>query len=196
MKFKDKEYRYNKRSPSFLEKDHILILPVAIPGSGKSTICQEYKTKYPNLRIISPDEIRFEILDSEKTGKYFDPSIEEKVWGKAFHLLYSALESGVPIYFDATNTIRKYRTKLITSAHLHEYHIEICRIKTPFWAAWLWNRRRVRKVPDEVMKRMSAYLNEPLIHEYETLRIVKPSLSIHAFISFLKSKYLKRKLTY
>lgn len=83
------------------------IITVGISGSGKSTWIKSYNNS--NYIVVSPDEIRKQITD--------DPKSREKVSDIAFEVAYKriifALNKGMSVIFDATNTISYHRKKML-----------------------------------------------------------------------------------
>ncbi len=62
-----------------------LIIPIGIPGCGKTTYYNtEYKSK--GYYRVSPDEIRFAILNYPESGIDFDETKEEEVWNAVWLL--------------------------------------------------------------------------------------------------------------
>lgn len=84
----------------------VLILPVGVSGSGKSTYIRKH---LPYTKVVSPDLIRKEMLGY--VG--FDPSIEDEVWSTAYERTAKILEEGKNVIFDATNVTRFTRVKTI-----------------------------------------------------------------------------------
>lgn len=78
---------------------HNIIMTIGIPGCGKTTWAKEYQKTYPNIYIISSDEIRKEV-----TGTYVcDPAqssmIHERAWERAQEVLKEH-----DVLIDSTNT--------------------------------------------------------------------------------------------
>lgn len=84
-----------------------LVLPIGIPGSGKSTWIKSFN-KNNKYIIVSPDEIRKEL-----TGNISDQSENDKVFWMAIEATKRALENGDSVIFDATNVDTLQRRKLI-----------------------------------------------------------------------------------
>lgn len=86
-----------------------LILPIGIPGSGKSTWIKEFNKKHYNKYIVvSPDELRREL-----TGDVSDQSQNAKVFWMATEAAKKALENGDSVIFDATNVDTQQRRDLV-----------------------------------------------------------------------------------
>lgn len=139
-----------------------LVMLIGVPGSGKSTISNEYKEK--GYKIHSSDAIRKEILGDENS--------QEKGW-LIFKILHkrviSDLLTGKNVVYDACNTTKSGRKKVIKEIReavqdvyiigkILNVDINICKER---------NRNRERVVPDEVIDRMYNQLksNEPNTEE-------------------------------
>lgn len=73
---------------------------VGIPGSGKSTYCNNYlKTKYKEAIYVSSDKVR----DNNPNVK------EENIWPLIYKECANALNSNHSLIFDATNITPKVR---------------------------------------------------------------------------------------
>jgi len=85
-----------------------LILPIGIPGSGKSFWIKEFN-KDNKYIVVSPDNIRKEI-----TGNISDQSQNSKVFWMAIEATKRALENGDSVIFDATNVDSQQRKNLVS----------------------------------------------------------------------------------
>ena len=85
----------------------ILILPIGISGSGKSTWINNLINKDEYI-IISPDEIRKEL-----TGSIHDQSKNIEVFKLADKRMYEQLKKESPVILDATNLNTEYRRKML-----------------------------------------------------------------------------------
>ncbi|MFA5197719.1 MAG: AAA family ATPase [Patescibacteria group bacterium] len=140
-----------------------LIVPIGLPGSGKSTHRTKLQARYgPRFKVISPDEIRMCLLDYEKTGKSFDESIEPIVWKFAYHYLQNAMyDKTAIIYFDATNLTHKKRQVLLDMANANGFKTRAIVFQCPLWLAMMRNKSRKRKVPDNVISQMATIMTMP-----------------------------------
>lgn len=82
----------------------ILIMPVGVPGAGKSTWIKAQK----GFEVVCPDEIRKEL-----TGNISDQSQNARVWQIASERIIEALRNGKNAILDATNTTTKGRTQFL-----------------------------------------------------------------------------------
>jgi len=129
-----------------------LYLPVGIAGSGKSTLRECLIRRFPTIKIVSPDEIRFELLDFKNSKKAFDPEIEPKVWEKAYNQLKVCLNSKEPIIFDATNLSYSRRKSVIDIAKSKQYLIHIHEFFINPTLAYIRTITRGREVPLDVIQ--------------------------------------------
>lgn len=97
-----------------------LMIPIGIPGSGKST----WVLKHPEYYSVCPDEIR---------KKYFkdisDQSNNVSVFQIAKGMVITALELGKNTVLDATNTITFYRREFYKDLPSHKRHALIFEVE-------------------------------------------------------------------
>jgi predicted kinase len=130
-----------------------LIIPVAIPGCGKSTF-GAIMFNGPNDRIHSTDAIREELA-----GNAQDQSKNDDVF-KTFHdRIYSDLVDGHRVYADATNLTPRARQELrdIAGAVLFTWGIPVgirLIVFSNVPQGVHRNQKRDRVVPDHAMHRM------------------------------------------
>lgn len=84
-----------------------LIILVGIPGSGKTTWKNTFVSKFPEYKVICPDDIR-----KEMTGETSNMSKDGEVWKKAFFKLHSALGAKKDVIFDSTACSRRTRKSI------------------------------------------------------------------------------------
>lgn len=134
-----------------------------IPGSGKSTFCEEYKRVHPYLKVISRDEIRFSLL--KEGDNYFTK--EDEVLDKFYSDIRKALEDGFDVIADATHITEKARaaTLSVVKDIIEEHNI----LTKVFWkdidlaTALARNEKRegLAKVPRGVIRRMFYQIKAP-----------------------------------
>jgi len=112
-----------------------LILPIGIPGSGKSTWIEKFK-KSGDYIVVSPDEIRREL-----TGDISDQSMNKEVFQMADETVRRALEGGQSVIYDATNVDTKYRREFLKD-------LPPCKLKAKIFDV----------SPEEVKRRIKADL--------------------------------------
>ena len=83
----------------------IVHMLVGIPGSGKSTYCNNVLTKkYPKAVFIASDIVR----NNNPTMK------EEEIWPEIYRLCHKALSEGLDIIYDATNITPNVRNRFFS----------------------------------------------------------------------------------
>ena len=84
------------------------IMMIGLPGSGKSTVVQDIKEKYPNIEVFSSDAYRAKLLGDEN-----DQSNNELIFNTMHRDLIFHLMQGKNCIFDATNINRKDRKRAL-----------------------------------------------------------------------------------
>jgi len=129
-----------------------IILAVGLPGSGKSTYLHQR-----GIQPLSSDTLRGWLLDDET-----DQSQQHRVFSALRYLLEVRLRLGrKKTYVDATNLTRKDRRPYIQLARRYECELHAIFFDVPLAACKRRNRRRQRRVPDEVIERMARKLAPP-----------------------------------
>lgn len=167
----------------------ILFLPIGLPGSGKTQLRKEFIKYYEPFHVISPDDIRFKYLNSEETKIYYEELTEPQIWKEVDRQYLKALNTGHPIFFDATNLYHYRRERFIDTAKENGYLIAFYWIQIPFWLTDMRNNNRERKVPLEVMKRMRRSFDKPTEDEYDFLTIIKKRPSFKELFKYIVSKH-------
>lgn len=85
-----------------------LKLLIGVPGSGKSTYCENYQKEHPNSIWISSDKVRGLLLGNEN-----DQSQNERIFEEMFRRTLDSLNQGYTVLYDATNVVRKRRVELL-----------------------------------------------------------------------------------
>jgi predicted kinase len=142
------------------EMTQSLIIPVGVPGCGKSTYGALH---YPHAARVSSDEIR------EELGDVNDQTQNDRVFEIYHDRIRVNLELGLPhaqVYADATNLTVRARTNLLQIA----MEVAPVNVHLVIFAnadqAILRNARRDRVVPPEAMLRM--------LEQYEDFRLRLP----------------------
>lgn len=133
-----------------------LIVLSGIPGSGKSTYCQEmaklYEGSGTKVYVISSDDIRYEI-----TGKYNDFNHEEEVWGRFNSRAYElSKEEKAIVILDATTLTNKQRYNYALRFKKAYKQIYLVVFNTQYEQCLAQNKMReeAKWVPEDVMERM------------------------------------------
>jgi predicted kinase len=130
---------------------------IGIPGSGKSTFAK-LLSQLGNYQIISTDDIRTELYgDASIQGDWKQIKIE------AIQRIYTSLQTGKSIIYDATNFKRGLRLEF-----LQKVKQKLGKTHSPVWIGWYlntpletsiaWNQNRDRQVPESVIHRMYEIL--------------------------------------
>jgi len=131
----------------------MLIIPVGLPGSGKSSFADTLN----GIEIISPDEIRLEVYDGYPSELIREK--EEEVWRVAYKRLENSNEN---VYFDATNLTIARRKVLLqkkpgkSKAIFFNVPVNICLKR---------NKKRDKIIPRKVIIAMADKLEEPSFEE-------------------------------
>ena len=133
-----------------------LLLLIGLPGSGKSTLARQLISECPQMQLISTDAIR---------GQLFGDEIIQGpwclIWQEVEQQLQKAATANKSAIFDATNARRSDRCELITLARdLGFTQITGIWLTTPVWLCLARNKRRTRRVPEEVILRMHRHLRD------------------------------------
>jgi len=130
----------------------LLILPIGIPGSGKSWWIRNTFNS-TDFIIVHPDKIREEV-----TGSISNVSQDDIVWKLVKERVSEALEQGKNVILDATNVNGNNRRKLIKELPSSKLKAKLFKI-TPKKA-----KKRIKKdiesgrnrshVPDHIVDRM------------------------------------------
>lgn len=83
-----------------------LILPIGLPGAGKSTWC---RAMFPEHRYIASDDIRQSI-----TGGIYDGSRNPEVWDVYYHDIEVSLHANLNVVADATNLTHRNRERTMS----------------------------------------------------------------------------------
>lgn len=124
-----------------------LIIPVGIPGCGKSTWAAQFFSPY----IVSTDAIRLRLFGDENNQDHNDA-----VFDKFHRDIEDYLQLTLPgstVVADATNLDNRARTTLRAIGKLNQAELHLIYF-TNLDEAIMRNRRRERVVPMEAMERM------------------------------------------
>ncbi len=143
-----------------------LILLIGLPGSGKSSLAHQLLAAEPKLLLISTDNIRKHLFGDEAIqGPWF------LIWQEVqrqFQQAVVQISQGVApaAIYDATNAQRRHRREVIALARATGFtHVTGLWLDIPVWLCLARNKRRDRRVPEDVIFRM-----------YRQLRDAPPSL--------------------
>lgn len=137
-----------------------------IPGSGKSTLIKKYLKYFPEVIVVSSDDIRKELLHGiGHRGEWHQNNIKEltdeekekiekEVWDIIKIDVATFLLLGGDVFLDSTNTEQKYIEEWIEFAEKFNYRIRIINMVTPLDICIKHNLNRIEIVPNDVMSYM------------------------------------------
>lgn len=133
----------------------ILAVMIGISGSGKSTYANGLKTSL-NAQLVETDAIRVEL-----TGNAEDQTQNARVFGLAKRRIDNILSQGKNAIIDATSVSIRDRKDWIDIAKKNNAEVRAYFIDTPIDIAKQQNRKRERKVPEDVIDRQASRLQPP-----------------------------------
>ena len=140
---------------------------VGISGSGKSTFCSGLKTSL-NAELVETDAIRVEL-----TGNAEDQSQNARVlFCVARRRVDNLLSQGKNTVIDATSVSVRDRKDWIDIAKKNNAEVRAYFVDTPIDVAKQRNRKRDRKVPEDVIDRQASRLQPPTKSEGFDLVVV------------------------
>lgn len=134
-----------------------LYIMMGIPGSGKSTWCEENISNKDNY--VSRDRVRFGLL---KAGdSYF--SKENEVYKEFVNIINRKLMTNKEVYVDQTSLDSRARRKLLNSLQVKPDEVHVIWLKTPLQKSLLYNAKRkgLERVPDHSIIQMHSRLERP-----------------------------------
>lgn len=147
-----------------------LIMLIGLVASGKSTVAEEYKSK--GYKIHSSDALREELL-----GNVNDQKGNDIVFKELFKRCRDDIKSGHSVVFDATNLVSKKRVSSLNQIKTKELEGVVFStvaelIMCPYNECIDRNRKRDRKVPQEVIERMYKSFQVPVLGEgFDEIRV-------------------------
>lgn len=126
-----------------------LVMLVGPPGSGKSTLANKLKKTIMNFEIISPDDIREELV-----GDRSDQDHNTEVFSKVYSRMSHFLSNGYNVIYDATNCRSSYRAKILKVVG-DTAKKKICIVMTtPISTCLEQNNERDCVVPENIVENM------------------------------------------
>lgn len=137
-----------------------VVLAIGLPGAGKSTWFASN-----GVSPLSSDTMRKLLADDED-----DQTIHVEVFETLRYLMVKRIQIGRPeTYIDATNLLEMHRAPFIKLAKKLGCDVEALYFDTPLEVCLERNRRRGRRVPEEVVREMYEQLEPPTEKEGFTL---------------------------
>jgi predicted kinase len=133
-----------------------------LPGTGKDTWLAANR---PDLPVVSLDEVRCE-LDIEATDDQGE--VIQVARGRCRELL----RSGRSFAFNATNLLRSTRRRWIDLFADYGARIEVVYVEPPLLVILEQNKRRERRVPEDVILKLAARCEPPTLTEAHGLMMV------------------------
>lgn len=157
-----------------------LLLLVGLPGSGKSTWCEQVQQHYPLVHVVCPDLIRAALYGSEQIQGDWS-SIAGLVADHFCQAVDAVAQQASPFaIYDATNAIAQHRCEAIVLAHDCGFssvigiwfHLlpKICLAR---------NQMRSRQVPPSVIEHMAQALQQSpprLLEGFDHILKIAPRL--------------------
>lgn len=140
-----------------------LIIPVGIPGSGKSTWARTILDR--KYAVISSDEYRKKLFGSMREAHKPETKVErnEEVWKLFYQDIENCLNHSVDVFADATNLRAFAREKLVDIAKRSGARTHVLIFSNSKQA---WERNELREedriVPTEVMADFTLRLDEAI----------------------------------
>ncbi len=147
-----------------------LLIPIGAPGSGKTSYISK---QYPHLELISMDEERKRLC-----GTMMDMSRNREAYLNCFAKFRQLVKERKNIIWDATNTTRKIRKRLIQEARLYGIEIVIIHFDLPLSVVLERNKNRDRVVPEDIVKRYYKEIQSPHSYEYDHLLVVDAAVKL------------------
>lgn len=137
-----------------------VILLSGLPGTGKDTYIKKY---YPNMEVISLDDIREELKVSPTDNQ---SAVYEEAKRRAVNLLRNKKE----FIWNATNLTNLIRNKQINLFHNYNASVKIIYLETDLKTNLKRNSNRKKIVPENVIYKLLSNIN--IVEDYEAEEVV------------------------
>jgi len=147
------------------DTDKTFVMLVGLPGTGKSTYCQENKHLIANCTIVSSDDIMMDI--AYKYGFTYNQLFDDVTYSFCEKMMYRiaklAIERGDNIIWDQSNLTVKSRAKKLDM--IPSSYKKIC-VDFPIPSDWEKRLNRPGKaIPTNVLDRMKKMYENPSLSE-------------------------------
>lgn len=133
---------------------------IGIPGSGKSSFAAQLARLNDRSVILSTDRLRAELYGNESIQGNW-----QEIEAVLISRIQEALNARQTVIYDATNAQRTWRLKFLKKAAVateEPLQWMAWYLKTPIEICKVWNQKRSRKVPTEILESMAqAIANFP-----------------------------------
>lgn len=133
------------------------IMMIGIAGSGKSTFAEKIAQREDAV-VLSSDKLREELFEN-----VWEFRRNAELFGEMYRRAYKYLCEGRNVILDATNIYRRQRKYILKK--FKAFFKECYFIKTPLSRVLYQNRQRDRNVPEYIIRRMYARIQEPEFSE-------------------------------
>jgi len=140
----------------------IMVMMIGLPASGKSTEAEKICKLYPGMhyQIHSSDALRSELYgDESKQGD------NDALFKELHRRIFSDLNSGKNVIYDATNLNKKRRIQFVKEAWKTGAICRAVLCALPFEMCLERNAKRERVVPVDAMERMYRSFQPPHVDE-------------------------------
>ena len=143
---------------------------IGLPASGKSTFARKLREIIPDAVIVSTDTIRHQLYQDESIQGDWENEVEPEVLNQ----IEEAISDNKPVIYDATNARRDWRMGISIEIKEKLRKIDTSQV---YWIAWYlqtpvdmcqkWNKKRERKIPNEIIERYEESLYQFPPHKAE-----------------------------
>lgn len=132
----------------------ILFMMAGLPGSGKSTLADDLYIEEKDGSMVKPvicssDQLRRELFGSEDVQDK-----NQELFVTLHKRIKADLQKGNDVIYDATNIDKKLRVSFLQELKKIPCYRVCISVMTPYYQCLLWNRKRERRVPDKIIKKM------------------------------------------
>lgn len=131
-------------------KDHLAIIVVGPPASGKSTFVNNFiMPRNPDIKSFNPDDV-YSLITGDPTRSKNIPGVDDV--GLTSKYLESYIRSGKNFVYDSTgNTVPRIQG-IINLARENNYIVIICHLFAPKHIGSARNQQRIRHVDEDYLE--------------------------------------------